>query len=149
MKYYFTILKKHMAGIFKCAAEAVVEKDGLVLIIQRSLTNDHAPGKWETITGRVEQGESFEDAAIREVKEETGIDVEVVSPCNTFHFYRGAEKDEHLGVSFWCKYISGEVSIDKDELNDYKWVTIDEALQLVEDEGVRRSIKARPGTISV
>jgi 8-oxo-dGTP diphosphatase len=130
-----------MPGTFHCAAEAIVEKDGLILIAQRSHELDHSPGEWETLTGRVEAGESFGDAAKREVKEETGLEVTVVKPYDTFHFYRGSEKVEHLGVSFWCKYVSGEVVLDKIEQIDYKWVTPDEAIAIIKDDNIKESIR--------
>jgi 8-oxo-dGTP diphosphatase len=81
-----------MPGMFNCAAEAVIEKEGMILLAQRSHESSHAAGKWETITGRVEQGESFEEAVLREVKEEVDLQVEVVMPFDTFHFHRGEEK---------------------------------------------------------
>jgi len=130
-----------MPGLFHCAAEAIVEKDGLILIAQRSLEVDHSPGEWETLTGRVEPGESFADAAKREVKEETGLEVEVIKPYDTFHFFRGPEKIEHLGVSFWCRYISGEVVLDKTEQVDYKWLTPDEAIAMIKDENIKSSLR--------
>jgi len=130
-----------MPGTFHCAAEAIVEKDGLILITQRSPKYDHQPGEWETLTGRVEAGETFEDAAKREVKEETGLEVEVIKPYSTFHFYRGPERVEHLGVSFWCKYISGEVILDQNEHTAYKWVTPDEAMAIIKDESIKSSLE--------
>ncbi len=129
-----------MPGIFKIAVEGVVEKDGLILITKRSPERDHAPGEWETVTGRVENGETLEEGVLREVKEETGLTVAVVKPFDTFHFYRGAIRDEHQGVSFWCKYVSGDVVLDTTEQVEYKWVTPDEALTYITNENERRSI---------
>ncbi len=128
-------------GIFHTAIEAVVVKDGKILITQRSFEKDHAPGEWETLTGRVNQGESFEEAVLREVKEEVSLDIEIIQPFDTFHFYRGKEKVEHLGVSFVCKYISGEVILDISEQIDYKWVTLEGAQKLITDKAVLNSIQ--------
>lgn len=130
-----------MPGLFNVAVEAIVEKDGLVLIGQRAHHLDQAPGEWETLTGRVEQGESFEDAAKREVMEEVGLIVEVIKPYDTFHFYRGSEKVEHLGVSFWCKYVSGEIVLDTNEQIDFKWLTPDEAIELIKNENIKSSLR--------
>ncbi|MDQ3076187.1 MAG: NUDIX domain-containing protein [bacterium] len=130
-----------MPGIFGCAVEPIVEKNGLILIGQRSWTLDHAPGEWETLTGRVEKDETFEDAAKREIKEEVGLEIEVVKPYGTFHFYRGPGKVEHLGVSFWCKYISGEVVLDTNEQIDFKWLTPDEAIKLIKNENIKTSLQ--------
>jgi|SRR3989344_740810 len=128
-------------GIFNVAVEAVIEKDGKILITQRSFERPHAPGEWEILTGRVDQGETFEEALEREVMEEVGLEVEMIQPFNTFHFYRGSEKAEHLGVSFWCKYRIGEVKLDKKEQINYKWATPDEELKLIIDPSIKSSVE--------
>jgi len=128
------------SGVFNVAVEAVIENDGKILITQRSHERPHAPGEWEILTGRVNQGETFEQALKREVMEEVRLDVEIHEPFNTFHFYRGKEKAEHLGVSFLCKYTGGEVVLDKNEQINFKWATPDEALALITDQSIRTSI---------
>lgn len=130
-----------MPGLFNVAVEAIIQKGDLVLIGQRSWNSDHAPGKWETITGRVEQGENLEAAVKREVKEETGLEVEIVAPYDTFHFFRGESKVEHLGISFWCKYKSGEVILDSAEQIDFKWLNLEQAIELVENPNIKESLR--------
>ena len=128
-------------GVFNVAIEAIIVKNGKILITQRSFERSHAPGEWEILTGRVDQGETFEEAVKREVKEEVGLKVEVLEPINTFHFYRGPEKVEHLGVSFLCKYLGGKVTLDKNEQIDYKWATPEEAEKLIIDKSILSSVK--------
>lgn len=57
------------------AASALIRKDGEILLIQRKYPPSQ--GKWALPGGVVEQGESTEQAAIREVKEELDIDIEI------------------------------------------------------------------------
>ncbi len=128
-------------GTFNVAIEAVIIKDGKILITQRSFERDHLPGEWEILTGRVNQNESLEDAAKREVKEEVGLEIEIIQPFNTFHFYRGKERAEHLGVSFICRYVSGDIVLDKNEQIDYKWATPEEAERIITHEGILDSIR--------
>jgi len=130
-----------MSGIFQVAVEAIIEKDGKVLITQRAFTRNHAPGAWETLTGRLEQGESFEDALIREVKEEVGLEVTPVKPFYTFHFFRGPQKEEHVGVSYWCRYKSGTIKLEPKEQIAYKWATVDEALKIITDPSIKRALE--------
>lgn len=53
----------------------VARPDGRFLITKRVVTKAWAPGWWEVSGGAVQAGEAAEDAVIREVKEETGLDV--------------------------------------------------------------------------
>lgn len=129
-----------LPGIFNVAVEAVIVKNGKVLITQRSFERSHAPGEWEIITGRVDQGETFEEALKREVKEEVNLVVEPLQPFNTFHFFRGPEKAEHLGVSFLCEYVPGEIALNDKEQIAYKWTTPKAALSLIKDISIINSI---------
>lgn len=132
-----------MPGVFHAAIEAIVQReDGLILLTQRPLDKDHAPGEWETLTGRVEQGETFEEAAKREVREETGLDAEIVHPLCTFHFYRGREKVEHLGVSFLCRSLGGKVVLDGQEQVDFRWVSPMEALRMITTEEAKEGVRS-------
>jgi 8-oxo-dGTP diphosphatase len=128
-------------GNFNVAVEAIIIRDRKVLITQRAHDRSHAPGEWEILTGRVDQGETFEKALKREVKEEVDLEVKVLQPINTFHFYRGPEKAEHLGVSFLCKYKKGKVKLDKKEQIAFKWATPEEAEKLIKDKSILTSIK--------
>lgn len=128
-----------MPGIFNVAVEALIVNGDKILICKRAEGRDHAPGQWHPIGGRVEQGETLEQAVKREVLEETGLDTEVVEPIYTFRFLRGAEKAEHLGVGFWCRYVGGEVKLDS-EHSEFRWATPEEALYLISDESIKRAI---------
>jgi 8-oxo-dGTP diphosphatase len=59
------------------AASAAVFRDGRVLIARRV----NPPQLWSLPGGKVEPGETPEQAAIREVREETGVEIEIVGPA--------------------------------------------------------------------
>ena len=140
---YQSIHMKKDVGSFKVAIGAIILNDkDECLITQRSLERDHHPGEWETIYGRLDQGESFEDAIHREVMEEIKIKVDIITPINTFHFYRGEEKVEHVGVTFLCRHKSGEVQVDGKEEIAYKWVSLQEAEETVKDESIKKDFSA-------
>jgi len=128
-------------GNFNVAVEAIIVKGKKILITQRSFNRSHAPGEWEILTGRIDQGETFEKALKREVKEEVGLNVTVGQPINTFHFYRGPEKIEHQGVSFLCKYKGGKVKLDKTEQINFKWATPEKAEKLIVDKSILTSVR--------
>jgi 8-oxo-dGTP pyrophosphatase MutT (NUDIX family) len=77
---------------------------------------------------------------VREVREEVGIQVEAERPIGTFHFYRGTDKIEHLGVSFLCRYVSGEVQVDGIEQISHKWASFQEASALITDPSILKSL---------
>jgi mutator protein MutT len=130
-------------GIFNVAVAVIIERGDQILITRRSATREHDPNVWEAgITGRVDQNETCEEAAIREVKEEVGLEVELICPFNTFHFYRGKEKIEHQGVNFWSKYIGGEVVLDLQEQSEFKWVTPEEAITYMTNPNVVKELAA-------
>ena len=63
-------------GHIACVGGIVLDDDGRLLMIQRGTEPDL--GRWSLPGGRVELGETDEEAAVREVREETGLDVEVI-----------------------------------------------------------------------
>ena len=115
-----------MGGKFVVVVSLVIERDRKVLLVRRSPSSDHAPGEWETVSGRVEFGESPIEAALREAFEETGLKVEVLQPLDTFHFYRGNAREEAVGITFHCRVDSGELRLS-DEHTEYAWVSSGEA----------------------
>jgi 8-oxo-dGTP diphosphatase len=58
-----------------CAVGAIVIDKGAILLVKRD--REPAKGQWSLPGGRVERGESLREAVVREVREETGIDVDV------------------------------------------------------------------------
>jgi len=88
---------KDMPGKFLVAVSAIIEREGKILVLQRSPFINHGAGEWEFVSGRVEPGESAEEAIKREIQEEKSLQVEVLFPFDTFYFLRGKEREEYIG----------------------------------------------------
>lgn len=78
---------------------------GRVLVQERlkSWTGLSFPG------GHVEQGEGFVDSAIREVKEETGLDIKNLRPCGVIHWIHRTRKDRYIVFLYKTGDFSGEL----------------------------------------
>lgn len=135
---------RFLAGI---AAVIRARSDGRYLLLKRAATKDFGAGAWECPTGRVDQGEGFEQAAHREVREELGIEMHIDGILGTTHFYRGKPipENELVGVVFLCS-IPEPVDIKlSDEHSEYRWLSGEEALQMLSpdnpgQEWIRRVI---------
>lgn len=106
---------------------------GKTLLLQRSAAKDFAPGMWECVTGRVDQGEGYEEALRREVCEELGVEVTVDFILGTTHFFRGtpAPETELLGVVYHCTLQAFDAIALSAEHQAYRWVTDAEAEALL------------------
>lgn len=66
---------------FRLVVNAVVaDTDGRVLLLRRSPRSSANPGRWELPGGKVDDGEHFDDALRREVREETGLEIALGGP---------------------------------------------------------------------
>lgn len=75
------------------------------------------PGRYSTLAGFVEPGESLENAVIREVQEESGVVVDDVT-------YRGSQPwpfPASLMLGFEARAVGGEIGVGDDELEDVRW----------------------------
>ena len=132
---------RFIAGI---AAVLWREDDNTYLILRRSAQKDHGAGHWETVTGRVDQGESYIEALHREVKEETGLAIKLEFVIGCTHFYRGESvpENELLGVIFCCTTLTPDALVRSDEHDAHKWVTLAEVQAMFPaDNWLRRSLE--------
>jgi 8-oxo-dGTP diphosphatase len=88
---------------------------------------------WALPKGIIDKGEQPEEAAIREIREETGLTGEIVSPLDTksYWFYL---KDENVKyrktvIYFLVEYNSGTICNTCQEVDDALWFSFDEALK--------------------
>lgn len=89
---------------------------------------------WTVCGGHIEVGETIEEATKREVKEEIGVDVELIDTLDVGNFFAHPPKfkrDAHfIYIDSVVKIASGDIQLDMVELTSSKWFDIDEALQL-------------------
>jgi len=107
----------------------IVNHDGKVLIGKRK--GGHAP-YYSIPGGQLDLGETFEAGAIREVKEETGIEAEIEKSLG---FDEDFEPDKHGEITHYiflvykAKYISGELKPD-DDIEKLEWISKEKLSQI-------------------
>lgn len=75
--------------------------------------------------GHIENDESFYDCAVREVKEETGLDIYNLNPCGIMHWFNNKTQDRYLIFLYRTSEYFGELITDSDE-GQHFWITIEE-----------------------
>ena len=105
-------------------AACYIVQDGRLLMVRRRL-RDRAP-EWTGPSGNVEPGETSEEAAVREVREEVGLTVEVVRRLGErVH----PATDRHL-VYLVCRVVAGEATIvDQEEVTAVEWCDLPTVLE--------------------
>jgi len=106
--------------------------------------------RWQLPKGIVDPGESPEVTAVREVKEEAGVETDRLGLIETIEYwYRSMKYGKpvryHKFVHFYLlKYRSGDVSEHDHEVEESRWVSLDEALEMLDFKGERAVVeKAR------
>ena len=79
--------------------------------------------------GHIEQGETDEQTALREVKEETGIDIEIIKGFKGKSDYSIQGKIEKTVYIFAAKALSTATKIQVEEIEDYKWIDYRSAMK--------------------
>ncbi|MFW5702806.1 MAG: NUDIX hydrolase [Candidatus Dojkabacteria bacterium] len=87
----------------------IINEGDEVLLGKRGEKSKNQQGKCESTSGRLERRESFEQAALREVKEESGVDIEDLKEVYSTPFY---EEDEDL--NWFYKVCTGRIMGDQE-----------------------------------
>jgi len=120
---------------FEISAGGVVFKkvEGRVFVVLIAVKG----GKiWTLPKGLVEKGEKLEDAALREVKEETGVTGQVLGRIDKIELWffqtENGEKVRHHKIVYYflIKYTGGDVEEHDWEVDDVRWFEIEEAMEM-------------------
>lgn len=106
---------------------AVVEKNGRILISQRSFEETHEPGKWTIPGGKVEKTKGnvwniIEKTLAKEVKEETGVTIKKQVQLITNNTFIRSTGQHVVALTFLCHCQSGEAKALEDTIN-VKWIS--------------------------
>lgn len=114
--------------------------DDRILLLKRNARRRTSPNKWQTPSGFMNEGESAEEAVLREVKEETSLDGTIMKSGSAFEV-----------VDKWARWVivpflisakSDKVVIDTSEHSEFRWVDIDEVSSFECVEGINEDLRA-------
>jgi len=91
------------------AVGAIVFRDGAVLLVKRGAEPNR--GRWSLPGGSLEIGETVEAGAVRETREETGVDVQplrVLDVCNFIERKDGEVRWHYVLIDVLCEYLRGD-----------------------------------------
>jgi len=122
---YLKKLRDHVGTdlLLTCAVAAIVRNDAGHILFQRR-TDD---GLWSLPAGSLDPGETPAAGIVREVREETGLEVEPVGIIGVFggeafrHRYPHGDVTEYVAIVFECRVVGGSLGGEADETLELKY----------------------------
>ena len=109
---------------FIAAVVVIVLRGDRLLAMRRAPAKDAAPGAWEALSGRIVAGEQPFEAAVRESREESSLDVDIEpEPIAAYQTQRNDE--EMIVVAFRGRSAAGDVILSE-EHDAFAWMTLEE-----------------------
>jgi len=109
--------------------KAIVVKEDKFLTLKRPLNAYSRPNCWDFPGGNLEFGENMGDCLIREIKEETSLQVKDIKPLHIISALDSKKKVFWIEIGYTCRYHKGKVKLSS-EHTEYKWVNKNEFLKL-------------------
>jgi 8-oxo-dGTP diphosphatase len=114
--------------------------DCIILLLKRNAQRRTSPNKWQTPSGFINEGESAEEAILREVKEETAVEGIIKKSGSVFEVVD--EWARWIIIPFLILAKSNKVVIDTREHSDFRWVRVNEVSSFECVKGIEEDLKA-------
>ena len=111
-------------GITHVSTGVAISRNNKILLVRRAAA-DYLGGQYELPGGGVDEGENISDAAIREVKEETGLNVTSVLAVFDGFDYKTDRKPYVRQINFLVEVEAGDIVLNPDEHDEFQWADSD------------------------
>lgn len=131
-------------GVTHLSTGVAVRQGGKILIVRRA-SHDYLGGQYELPGGGVDEGETLEAAARRELLEETGLRVADVSTVFDGFDYSTDKKPKVRQFNFLVSVEDGAVTLDENEHDDFQWVDRDSLEQVTMSDNMKHCVREALG----
>ncbi len=124
----------------------IVNDNNETLLVKRGQKSKNQVGVWSKPGGAVDLEEKVEDAVIREIKEELGVDIELVKFLGFTNHIIKSENQHWIAFNYLAKIIKGEPQIlEPDKIEEIKWFSLNnlpENLSQTTSEPIQEYLKS-------
>jgi len=130
----------------RIAAKALIVNDkGQILVLREAETYEEGTniGRYELPGGRINRGEPLLEGLVREVKEESGLEVEIGHVIYADEWWPVIKDDKNqiVGIFFLCKPLHQNIRLSN-EHDDFQWINVNEAEKYDVTKAEARAIEA-------
>ena len=118
----------------------IKNKDDEILLLKRHPASRSDPEKWELPGGKVEKGESFDDALVREIKEETNLDVKVGDFCEAVQ--KDSLHKRTVQLIMYLDDAEGDIKIS-DEHTEWMWASVGKIKKLEISVSLKKTLEKK------
>lgn len=123
--------------VYRVSALWITNSNGDILLAQRAFTKKNDPGKWgPSVSGTIEEGESYDDNIIKEISEEIGLNLTIDNLQKGPKLFRNRKSGDCFCQLYFYKTDKqiSEFIIQKVEVEQIKWFKKDELRKIILDK---------------
>lgn len=106
---------------FSVSTYAIIENNGKIFVALKKSTDSFEGDKWSIPGGKMNFGEDAIDSLKKLVKNQCGLDIDVLSPIDVAVDINEDKKEQEVAITYICELKSGQPKLSK-EFKEFKWL---------------------------